>query len=430
MNSFHLIEELKNIRIKDDFSLVSLDVVSLFTNVPLDIAIDCINEQWNCISRQCSIPREEFLEAVKLVLDSTFFVFDKKIYKQSFGTPMGSPLSPVVADLVMRRLEGVALMSFNKDVPFYYRYVDDICLAVSLSDVELLKKTFNDFHPRLQFTLENGGNKLEFLDVTILKHNNGLIFDWYRKPTFSGRFLNYMSNHPVSQKRGMIFSLVDRAFLLSDVCFHKKNLRFIIETLLNNDYPMAFIFNTVNQRIKHLINNKINALKNNSDNVEESATYTWLTVPYIPTHSEKFKRIKCDDIRVSFRSPNKINKYIKVQKDPRPKDSKNNVVYEIECKDCAATYVGQTGRQLKTRIAKHKNHIRRNTTNRSVITEHRLEHNHDFQWDNVRILDEEPCYMKRLISEMINIKKQTNSLNLQTDTEGLHKAYIPIINKL
>ncbi|KYN27931.1 hypothetical protein ALC57_02677, partial [Trachymyrmex cornetzi] len=218
-----------------------------------------------------------------------------------------------------------------------------------------------------------------------------LIFDWYRKPTFSGRFLNYMSNHPVSQKRGMIFSLVDRAFLLSDVCFHNKNLRFIIETLLNNDYPMAFIFNTVNQRIKHLINNKINALKNNSDNVEESATYTWLTVPYIPTHSEKFKRIKCDDIRVSFRNG---------------------------------------GRQLKTRIAEHKNHIRRNTTNRSVITEHRLEHNHDFQWDNVRILDEEPCYMKRLISEMINIKKQTNSLNLQTDTEGLHKAYIPIINKL
>ena len=39
------------------------------------------------------------------------------------------------------------------------------------------------------------------------------------------------------------------------------------------------------------------------------------------------------------------------------------------------------------------------------------------------------AYWKRLISEMLNIKKQKNSLNLQTDTEG-HKAYIPIVNKV
>ena len=67
---------------------------------------------------------------------------------------------------------------------------------------------------------------------------------------------------------------------------------------------------------------------------------------------------------------------------------------------------------------------------RSVITDHRLSHNHDFQWDNVLILDEEPSYRKRLISEMLHIKKQKNSLNLQTDTEGLNKAYLPIINKV
>ncbi|KYN42549.1 hypothetical protein ALC56_03008 [Trachymyrmex septentrionalis] len=85
--------------------------------------------------------------------------------------------------------------------------------------------------------------------------------------------------------------------------------------------------------------------------------------------------------------------------------------------------------QLKTRIAEHRNHIRHKTSARSVITDHRLSHNHDFQWDNVLILDEEPSYKKRLISEMLHIKKQKNSLNLQTDTEGLNKAYLPIINK-
>ena len=71
-----------------------------------------------------------------------------------------------------------------------------------------------------------------------------------------------------------------------------------------------------------------------------------------------------------------------------------------------------------------------NTSVRSVITEHRLQYDHDFQWNNIKILDEEPCYRKRLISEMLNIKKQKNSLNLQTDTEDLHKVYILIVNKV
>jgi len=51
---------------------------------------------------------------------------------------------------------------------------------------------FNSFHPRLQFTIEIGGN-LNFLDVTNIKNNNVLEFDFYIKPTFSGRFLSFLS---------------------------------------------------------------------------------------------------------------------------------------------------------------------------------------------------------------------------------------------
>ena len=76
------------------------------------------------------------------------------------------------------------------------------------------------------------------------------------------------------------------------------------------------------------------------------------------------------------------------------------------CKDCDASYVGQTDRQLKTRITEHRNYIRWNTSTRSVITKHKLQITHDFDWNNIQILDEELCYNKRLISEMLNIKKQ------------------------
>ncbi|KYN16304.1 hypothetical protein ALC57_11444 [Trachymyrmex cornetzi] len=68
-------------------------------------------------------------------------------------------------------------------------------------------------------------------------------------------------------------------------------------------------------------------------------------------------------------------------------------------------------------------------TARNVITEHWLQEEHDFDWDNVAILDEEPHYRKRSISEMIFIRRQTHGLNLQ-DMEGLLKAYLPIIDKL
>ena len=163
---------------------------------------------------------------------------------------MGSPLSPVIADLVMRRLETVSLMSLNLDVTFYFRYVDDICTAVEPSKIDSIVKQFNSFHPRLQFTSEFGGDEISFLDVTISIIGNGFGVDWYRKPTFSGRFLNFYSNHPIAQKRGTIFSLVDRTILLSDVRFHTQNLTLIINILLDNDYPLSFIFDTINLRIE------------------------------------------------------------------------------------------------------------------------------------------------------------------------------------
>ncbi|KYN38516.1 hypothetical protein ALC56_07093 [Trachymyrmex septentrionalis] len=272
-------------------------------------------EQWNFISTDCSLPRDEFLGAIQFILDSTFFSFDNKIYKQSFGTPMGSPL-PVIVDLVMRRLKTVSLMSLNLDIVFYYRYVDDICTAVSSSKIDNLLKQFNSFHPRLQFTTEiggdkiKGGNAINFLDITVSVNENRCYLDWYRKPTFLGRFLNFHSNHPLTQKKGTIFSLVDRAFLLSDNIFHTKNLTFIINILLLNDYPLDFIFDFINQRIKNLIEKKHNVhnVVIDSDVTKESTS--WLTVPFIPSHTEKFRTLRKNkgDIRVAFHSPNKMSK--------------------------------------------------------------------------------------------------------------------------
>ena len=107
-----------------------------------------------------------------------------------------------------------------------------------------------------------------------------------------------------------------------------------------------------------------------------------------------------------------------------------NVVYKINCQNCDASYVGQTGRQLHTRISEHRNQINHNTRNHSVVTDHRLNLDHDFNWTGVEILDREPIFSKRLTSEMLYIKRQKSGINLKTDTDSLHPVYIPAVDAL
>jgi len=129
-NSYQLVDKLNGTHIGDEVELISLDVISLFTNIPMNLAMDSVNKRWLDISKGTKIPKPDFLKALKLIFESTFFVFNNEIYKQKFGTPMGSPLSPILADLVMQDLETYALQKLGIAIPFYYRYVDDIALAV------------------------------------------------------------------------------------------------------------------------------------------------------------------------------------------------------------------------------------------------------------------------------------------------------------
>ena len=61
-------------------------------------------------------------------------------------------------------------------------------------------------------------------------------------------------------------NLVDKAILLAHPKYHQKNLSFIIETFLNNDYPLEFTFEAINTKIKKLaLNNKIKSDKNKNE---------------------------------------------------------------------------------------------------------------------------------------------------------------------
>jgi len=148
-----------------------------------------------------------------------------------------------------------------------------LVLAAPSDKIDMILKIFNDYHDRLKFTIEHENNRsLSFLLIRI--SNNTIYINWFHKKTLSERFLFEI---------GIIYSLIDRAFLLSNLKFHQKNLEFAIELLLNNGYLFELIFEKINDRIKTLINNKRNPIRrisadNNNDSINGKK---FIVLPYI-----------------------------------------------------------------------------------------------------------------------------------------------------
>ena len=104
-NSFEFKSKIESLKIDRDCVLLSLDVTSLFTNVPCDLVIKSLERRIIDIRNKCKIPFDDIIKYTKFMFDNTFFIFNDNFYKQIFGTPMGSPISPLFADIVMEDLE-------------------------------------------------------------------------------------------------------------------------------------------------------------------------------------------------------------------------------------------------------------------------------------------------------------------------------------
>jgi len=162
--------------------------------------------------------------------------------------------------------------------------------------------------------------------------------------------------------------------------------------------------------------------QNKNRNTDDDNKLLWITILYIPNISDKFKSITRNlEIKLTFYNFNKkLGRLIKVHKIYSQIIQRKDV-YKILCNDCDAFYVDQTERQLKKLISEHKDYINKNIPSNSIITEHRLTHNHNFDWKNIQILDSERFLNKRFQKcYTLNFKKIILIYNLII-TECLHK---------
>eukprot|EP00061_Rhincodon_typus_P012790 g38739.t1 len=109
-HSIYLTQEflnsLKNIKISDDEIMVSFDVTALFTSIDIPLVKETVATLpvQAAMQTSSSISNDNIIKLPDLCL-TTYFVFNGQVYKQINGTPIGSPISGLIAEAVMQRLE-------------------------------------------------------------------------------------------------------------------------------------------------------------------------------------------------------------------------------------------------------------------------------------------------------------------------------------
>jgi hypothetical protein len=117
----------------------------------------------------------------------------------------------------MEHFEKLALYTTEYKPAKWLRYVDDTFIVWPHCPDKLQEffHHINNLRPSIQFTMEREtNNHLPFLDVLVTKNGSILSTNVYRKPTYTGRYLHFDSNHPHHVKRGVVRSFIHRASVI------------------------------------------------------------------------------------------------------------------------------------------------------------------------------------------------------------------------
>ncbi|XP_072401655.1 uncharacterized protein [Diabrotica undecimpunctata] len=371
-NSFDVFNNFNNYQLPENYVIVSLDVVSLFTNVHLEAALTAIENNWNFISSHCNINLVYFKKLISFLFNNTYFTFNNTVFRQTQGTPMEGTISPILACYVMDHLLDMVIPELSFHIPSVKKYVDDLILAISSNGSTEILNVFNSYDPLLQFTIEHEDDlcSVPFLDIRT--HNNSLIIDWHRKPHSSGRFLNYWSYHRHSIKINLLKQMKTRIIAISDPSFDQKNLKILFNLFIDNSYPQHLVtkilFSLTPNIARH--NDKVQIIVTSG---EQNANCSYTSLKYIKGITPRLTRLFKDftNLKIAFKTSLTARSIYSKVKDKSDIKDCSNVVYQIPCNNCNLVYVGQTTRSLGSRLISHRSDSRL-YPERSALAEHNL----------------------------------------------------------
>jgi hypothetical protein len=183
-NTVQLMDDLLKIPQEHLMKFASLDISSMYSNIPTGETTKILNDL--CIKRNVDDKtRKEIVKITQTIVNQYNFRF-QDIYQQNEGMVMGSPASSILSEVYTQHMEGTTIpMILSKhNIKGYYRYVDDVLIVYTdnTTNTHTVLDEYNSISPKLDFTLEEQNDKINFLEFTIVKTHKGLSFDIYRKP--------------------------------------------------------------------------------------------------------------------------------------------------------------------------------------------------------------------------------------------------------
>ena len=178
-----------------------------------------------------------FCRLLNSVTRNTVFSFNGKLYRQTDGCGMGNPLSPVLANIFMSKLEADVVRPFNPT--FYDRYMDDCFSKKRKDEPDQLLDRLNNYHPNIKFTVEE--NPDHFLDTAFRYGNDGFDCKVYIKPRKLPT--HWSSEVPTKWKRNCITGALHRAKNISTNL--DRDIKEIKTTFSNAGYPKKFVSCTI-----------------------------------------------------------------------------------------------------------------------------------------------------------------------------------------
>ena len=404
----------------------SLDVTSLFTNIPLNETTDIIcNQLFKDQEHVNGMNKSVFRELLTLAMEETCFVFDGKLYKQCDGVSMGSPLGPHYADSFMSYYERKWLDECPEDIkPLKYRrYVDDIfVLCRDRNHHNRFMEYMNSQHENISFTDElETNNNLPFLDVSVTRTDNGFTTNLYRKGTFSGVFTNFFSFLAIQFKACLISTLLFRCYQLSSSsqAFHEEVER-IRAILARNSYPLAFI----DQCITAFLNKRYKQKEPTDEKPSQVVVLPYLGKLSLEIRNrlKKYVTKHISDVKllVIFRSNRRLKSLFRF-KDTLPQALQSFIIYKFSCAACNSCYVGKTDRHSHIRWCEHlklqpfRGGRSKNKQKPTAVEIHTTETQHQGSIENFEVIGRERSRNKfhLKIRESLLIKKFAPNLNEQ-----------------
>lgn len=427
--------KVNNTQIEKDEILVSFDVISLFPSIPVNLALKTIERKWSILEQFTNIPKDIFMELLTFCIkEGRYFKYEDKHFEQLKGMPMGSPASPIIADIVMEELLDVSLDKMNDKPRTLTKYVDDLFSIIKIKNIDETLKILNSFSRQIQFTMEKEmDNRLPYLDSVIIRKDNLLKLDWFQKPMASGRLINFRSKHPRRIIINTATNFITRVLDISDKTFHDKNIGHIRNILYKNDFPNKTITDLITQ-----VKTKIHV----DQSIVEKPSKIYKSITYIPGYSERILNSNIynkEKYQLALKNENTLNKLFSKTKSKLDIEEKSNLVYKINCNgdgtnNCQKVYVGTTKTKLKTRLASHKsdlNAVNKPLSQKTALAAHCAVTGHRPDFKNVDVLMSERNYRKRYTLEMLSIVGVSNEkrLNYKIDTDKCAQIYRHSIDK-